>query len=95
MQTNYIIETSGEVHLKTQEKKEEEEGEGEGPFPFKTQNCSTHLCGASLVQGRSIFTMSNATLRDDEIISRETSWSNYPKKIISAQRKMRFMQPRV
>lgn len=33
MQTNYIIETSGEVHLKTQEEKEEEEGEGEGPFP--------------------------------------------------------------
>lgn len=41
MQTNYVIETFGRAHLKTQEEEEgggedKDEEEEEGPFPFKT-----------------------------------------------------------
>lgn len=39
MQTNYVIETFGRAHLKTQEEEEgggEDKDEEEGPFPFKT-----------------------------------------------------------
>lgn len=41
MQTNYVIETFGRAHLKTQEEEggggeDKDEEEEEGPFPFKT-----------------------------------------------------------